>query len=72
MDMVMGYLVQWESDGLRSPELMDWLGRFRDDKDTTVKAYWQAIYNGIKSAFMDGARAIPDVLTPGQQKKQEA
>jgi hypothetical protein len=71
MDMVMGYLVQWESDGLRSPELMEWLGRFRDDKDATVKAYWKAIYNGIKSAFKDGAGAIPDVLTPGQQKKQQ-
>ena len=70
MDMVMGYLIQWESDGLRSPELMDWLGRFRDDKDATVKAYWKAVYNGIKSAFKDGADAIPDTLTPGQQKKK--
>ena len=69
MDMVMGYLVQWESDGLRSPELMEWLGRFREDKHSATKAYWDAIYNGIKSAFKDGPNAIPDNPTPGQQKK---
>jgi glyceraldehyde-3-phosphate dehydrogenase (ferredoxin) len=69
MDMVMGYLTQWESDGLRAPELMEWLARFREDKRTAVKDYWNAIYDGIRSAFQDGADAIPDVLTPGQQKK---
>jgi glyceraldehyde-3-phosphate dehydrogenase (ferredoxin) len=70
MDMVMGYLVQWESDGLRTPELMDWLNRFREDKPAAVKAYWKAIYDGIRSAFTDGPDAIPDSFTPGQQKKQ--
>ena len=69
MDMVMGYLVQWESDGLRTPELMEWLARFREDKRTAVRDYWNAIYSGIRSAFKDGSDAIPDILTPGQQKK---
>jgi hypothetical protein len=55
---------------LRTPELMDWLNRFREDKPTAVKAYWTAIYNGIRSAFTDGPDAIPDSFTPGQQKKQ--
>jgi glyceraldehyde-3-phosphate dehydrogenase (ferredoxin) len=72
MDMIMGYLVQWESDGLRSPELMEWLERFREDKQAAVKAYWTAIYKGIRSAFMDGPASIPDNFTPGQQKKQQA
>ena len=70
MDMVMGYLLQWESDGLRTPELMEWLTRFREDKKSAVKAYWNAIYAGIRSAFKDGPDAIPDSFTPGQQKKQ--
>jgi glyceraldehyde-3-phosphate dehydrogenase (ferredoxin) len=69
MDMVMGYLVQWESDGLRTPELLEWLGRFREDKRTTVREYWKAIYNGIRAAFRDGPEAIPDSFTPGQQKQ---
>lgn len=70
MDMVMGYLVQWESDGLRTPELMEWLTRFREDKKAATKAYWNAIYDGIRSAFRDGPDAIPDSFTPGQQRKQ--
>lgn len=69
MDMVMGYLVQWESDGLSSPELMEWLGRFRADRTTALREYWNAVRNGINSAFKEGAGAIPDVLTPGQQKR---
>jgi glyceraldehyde-3-phosphate dehydrogenase (ferredoxin) len=71
IDMVMGYLEQWESDGLRTPELMAWLGRFREDKGAATKAYWEAVYNGIRSAFEDGPDAIPDNFTPGQQKKQQ-
>jgi glyceraldehyde-3-phosphate dehydrogenase (ferredoxin) len=69
MDMVMGYLVQWESDGLRTPELLEWLARFREDKKTAVRDYWNAIYNGIRSAFRAGPDAIPDSFTPGQQKR---
>ena len=71
MDMVMGYLVQWESDGLRTPALMAWLGSFRKDKSAAAKAYWEAVYNGIRSAFENGPDAIPDNFTPGQQKKQQ-
>jgi hypothetical protein len=68
--MVMGYLVQWEIDGLRTPELMEWLTRFREDKKAATKAYWSAIADGVRSAFRDGPQAIPDSFTPGQQKKQ--
>jgi glyceraldehyde-3-phosphate dehydrogenase (ferredoxin) len=71
IDMIMGHLVQWESDGLRIPELMEWLGRFREDKSAAAKAYWEAVYNSIRSAFEDGPDAIPDNFTPGQQRKQQ-
>jgi len=69
VDMVMGYLEQWESDGLRTTELMDWLGRFREDKHTAGKDYWNAVSGGIRSAFSDGPAAIPDNPTPGQMGK---
>jgi glyceraldehyde-3-phosphate dehydrogenase (ferredoxin) len=71
IDMVMGYLEQWESDGLRTPELMDWLNRFRTDMHAAAKEYWKAMYDGIRSAFKDGPDAIPDSFTPGQQKKHQ-
>jgi glyceraldehyde-3-phosphate dehydrogenase (ferredoxin) len=69
IDMVMGYLEQWESDGLRTPELLDWLKRFREDKPAAAKAYWKAVAAGVRSAFADGADAIPDSFTPAQQGK---
>jgi len=56
---------------LRTPELIEWLARFREDKQTAVKAYWNAIYSGIRAAFKDGPDAIPDSFTPGQQKRQQ-
>ncbi|HEX2990703.1 MAG TPA: aldehyde ferredoxin oxidoreductase N-terminal domain-containing protein [Anaerolineales bacterium] len=71
IDMVLGYLQQWESDGLRTPELMDWLKRFHEDKHGAAKAYWQAVFDGIRSAFRAGPQAIPDSPTPGQQKQQQ-
>ena len=69
IDMVMGYLVQWESDGLRTPELVEWLARFREDKKAAAKNYWKAVRDGIRAAFKDGPDAIPDSFTPGQQGK---
>jgi hypothetical protein len=67
--MVIGYLEQWERDGLKSPELVEWLARFREDKQAAAKDYWKAVYNGIRAAFNDGPEAIPDSFTPGQQGK---
>jgi glyceraldehyde-3-phosphate dehydrogenase (ferredoxin) len=72
VDMVMGYLVQWESDGLRTPELVEWLNRFREDKQAAANGYWKAVSNGIRSAFHDGPDAIPDSFTPGQQKTRSS
>ena len=65
IDMVVGCLEQWESDGLRPPELMDWLRRFREDKRAATKGYWNAIHDDIRSAFRDGADPIPGCLMPG-------
>jgi hypothetical protein len=69
IDMVMGYLEQWEKDGLKTPELLHWLARFREDKHAAAKAYWKAVREGIHAAFMAGPESIPDNFTPGQQGK---
>lgn len=69
IDMVMGYLVQWEADGLKTPELVDWLARFRADKVTAAREYWLAMRAGIRAGYEAGADAIPNSLTPGQQGK---
>jgi glyceraldehyde-3-phosphate dehydrogenase (ferredoxin) len=69
IDMVMGYLVQWESDGLRTPDLVEWLARSREDKKAAAKAYWETVSDGTRFAFKDGADAIPESFTPAQQGK---
>ena len=65
-DLVLGYLEQWESDGLQEPALHDWLARFREDKKAAARAYWDEIRRGMADAFAAGPDAIPDMATPGQ------
>ena len=68
--MVMGYLEQWESDGLARPP--NWSSGWHVSariKQSAAKAYWTAVREGIHAAFNDGADAIPDSFTPGQQGK---
>ena len=69
VDLILGYLEQWEKDGLKNPELDAWLARFRGDKFTAAKAYWREVRRGIDAALQDGADRIPDMLTKGQQQK---
>ena len=69
IDLILGYLVQWEADGLQSPELTEWLARFRADKKAAAQAYWKAMRDGIRAAFKAGPEQIPDSFTPGQQGK---
>jgi glyceraldehyde-3-phosphate dehydrogenase (ferredoxin) len=67
IDLVFGYLEQWEKDGLKDPALDEWLARFRADKFAAAQAYWREIRRGIEAGFAAGADAIPAQLTPGQQ-----
>jgi len=66
VDLIFGYLEQWEKDGLKNPALDEWLARFRSDKFAAAKAYWREVRRGIDAAFAEGADAIPNQLTPGQ------
>lgn len=67
IDLIFGYLEQWERDGLKNPALDEWLARFRADKFAAAQAYWREVHRGIEAAFAAGAAAIPDQLTPGQK-----
>ncbi len=68
----MGFLEQWAADGLRDPDLLRWLERFRADKFAAARDYWQAVREGIHAAFQAGAGAIPDNFTPGQKGAPES
>ena len=68
IDLVAGFLEQWEQDGLASPELAGWLERFRADKRAAALAFWQEIRRGTAEAFAAGPDAIPDVYSPGQRQ----
>ncbi|NDJ78856.1 MAG: aldehyde ferredoxin oxidoreductase [Chloroflexi bacterium] len=65
-DLILGFLEQWESDGLDDPELAAWLARFREDKQRAAFDFWADIRAGIEEAFAAGPDAIPDYLSPGQ------
>ncbi|RPH62860.1 MAG: aldehyde ferredoxin oxidoreductase [Chloroflexi bacterium] len=69
IDLVMGFLELWEQIGLKDPELVAWLARFRENKPEAAKAFWEAIRAGTRAAFEAGPEAVPDNFTPGQQGK---
>ncbi len=63
---MLGFLEQWERDGLENPALTDWLARFRADRAEAAAAFWDEVRRGIADAFAAGPESIPDALTPGQ------
>lgn len=69
-DLIITFLEYWEQQDLADPSLADWLKRFRENKRQASKAFWEEIYRGQADAFANGADAIPEMFTPGQQKKQ--
>ncbi|MBN1201781.1 MAG: aldehyde ferredoxin oxidoreductase [Anaerolineae bacterium] len=67
IDLVVGYLEQWEHDGLDDPVLIEWLARFREDKLKAARDYWDEIRRGIAEVFDAGAESVPDYLSPAQE-----
>jgi glyceraldehyde-3-phosphate dehydrogenase (ferredoxin) len=65
-DLILGFLEQWEEDGLQDADHAAWLARFREDKITAAQDFWGEVRRGIEEAFNAGPDAIPDYLTPGQ------
>jgi len=70
IDLVIGFLEQWQRHGLRSPDLDDWLARFQTDKRATARQYWSEIQRGIADAFAAGPQAIPNQLSSNQSKNK--
>ena len=54
VDIIHGFLEKWERDGLREPELLEWIARFRSDKWRAAHEFWQEMYDGMCAAFADG------------------
>ena len=54
VDIVHGFLEKWERDGLREPELLEWLARFRADKWQAARDFWQEMYDDMAEAFAEG------------------
>jgi glyceraldehyde-3-phosphate dehydrogenase (ferredoxin) len=54
VDIIHGFLEKWERDGLREPELLAWLEKFRADKWRAAREFWQEMYDGMSEAFAEG------------------
>jgi glyceraldehyde-3-phosphate dehydrogenase (ferredoxin) len=66
VDIIHQYLERWGEIGLDDPELDRWIARFRADKWSAARAYWNEIAVGIREAFAAGAEAVPRQLSPHQ------
>ncbi len=62
-DIIFGFLENWERDGLKDPQLIHWLGRFREDRATAARDFWQEMYDGMCAAFEEG------IAEPASAKK---
>jgi glyceraldehyde-3-phosphate dehydrogenase (ferredoxin) len=54
VDIIHGFLEKWGRDGLREPELLAWLEKFRADKWQAAREFWQEMYDGMSEAFAAG------------------
>ncbi len=59
VDILHGFLEKWGRDGLRDPDLLAWLDRFRADKWQAARDFWQAMYEGMAEAFATGMAEPP-------------
>jgi len=59
VDIVWQYHEKWWRDGLRHPVLEEWIERFRLDKWSAARQYWQAMYDGMVKAFAEGMKEPP-------------
>jgi glyceraldehyde-3-phosphate dehydrogenase (ferredoxin) len=69
IDMIWKYLEEWNTTGLNNPLLQEWVARFRQDKWSAARSYWEEIRAGIAEAFAAGPDVIPDA-TPAIKTAQ--
>lgn len=54
VDIIQGFHEKWAREGLKAPELLEWVARFQADKWAAARDYWQALYAGMAEAFDQG------------------
>jgi glyceraldehyde-3-phosphate dehydrogenase (ferredoxin) len=69
VDVIWQYLEKWERVGLKDDSLHDWVRRFRLDKWSAARDYWEELRGGIEEAFDAGADAIPKISPPYRAAK---
>jgi glyceraldehyde-3-phosphate dehydrogenase (ferredoxin) len=67
VDIIWQYLEKWERFGLKDESLHVWVNKFREDKWSAARAYWEEIHQGIAETFTAGAGSIPDMIAPKQE-----
>lgn len=71
IDMIWKYLEGWTTHELKDPALLEWVERFRADKWSAARAYWDEMRAGIALAFEKGADAIPEINPPFRAARQD-
>jgi len=66
VDMVAAYLQGWASEEIKDPALKEWVERYKADKWSAARQYWEEMRTGIADAFAAGIESIPDVVAPYQ------
>jgi glyceraldehyde-3-phosphate dehydrogenase (ferredoxin) len=69
VDILWQFLEKWERHGLNEASLHEWVHRFREDKWSAARAFWDEIRIGIAEAFAAGPEALPQVSAPYQAAK---
>jgi glyceraldehyde-3-phosphate dehydrogenase (ferredoxin) len=64
IDMIEEFLGDWQERGIRDPDLLTWLDRFKTDKHAAGWEFWNEIRAGIAEAFAAGPEAIPEISAP--------
>ena len=54
VDIIFGFVEKWQREGLKDPQLDFWVNEFRKDKWVGARHFWDAMYNGMCSAFEEG------------------
>jgi glyceraldehyde-3-phosphate dehydrogenase (ferredoxin) len=71
IDVIWQYLEMWDRFGLDDEDLREWVARFRSEKWTAGRAYWEELSAGIAEAFQAGPEAIPEIVSPYQAAKMD-
>jgi glyceraldehyde-3-phosphate dehydrogenase (ferredoxin) len=64
VDILWNFLEKWERHGLADDTLHRWVQRFRQDKWSAAREFWNEFQAGITEAFAAGPESIPEISAP--------